>query len=323
MKIMKRFVITIFLCVLIIRVGIFADADTVVMKSGEQVKGVVVEDYNDRIILSTVDGEREIMRDNIERVIYDLEEQNFASLADYYQDRGLYKKAHYYYNKALEINPDYKKARDGLGYVEVYLQHTGRRLKLQQLNRRNEEIEWLRKGGSTVNAYDDESGVKKELGLILKEVNGRYVVSSMVANSPAKRAGIRRKDILVTAWGRALTYMEPTEVEKKLLTPGVMDVHVSIERAYFVNLEVTGDKYSSILGAKLDFSDMEGLIFTEVYPGGPAEKIGIKEKDAVVSLQGQSTRYMPFKEVERIVTSRKGDSLSVRIRRDMVIWRKS
>ena len=37
-------------------------ADTVIMKDGKEAKGLIVDEYTDRITLSTVDGERSISR---------------------------------------------------------------------------------------------------------------------------------------------------------------------------------------------------------------------------------------------------------------------
>ena len=47
------------------------------MGDEKRVKGVVVEDYDDRIVLSTIDGEKSIMKQKIERILYDMDEQNF------------------------------------------------------------------------------------------------------------------------------------------------------------------------------------------------------------------------------------------------------
>ena len=301
-------------------------ADMVIMKDEKRIKGVVVEDYRDRIVFSTIDGEIWIMRKKIERIIYDLEEQNFTSLAYYYQDREQYRKAYYYYEKALAVNPDYKEAKQGLSYTEIYIQQTGRRLKLDELKRRNEETEWNKMGGivyleKKTSEGPIEAQAERELGLTLKAVNGVYVVSKVTFNSPAKRAKIKKKDILVAAWGRLLAYMEPEDVFKKLLTSGIMDIHVTIERPYFLNLSRGKDSYDAIIGGKLAFTEMEGLKFIEVYEDGSARKKGIKKDDIVVKLQDRSTRYMSFKEVEQIITSRKGDSLSLKIKRNVVIWR--
>ena len=85
-------------------------ADIVVMNEGEELKGVVVEEYDDRIMLSTIDGEKQVMRKDIKKVIFDLEEQNLTSIGDFYQDNKRFEKAAYYYKRALIVNPNYKKA---------------------------------------------------------------------------------------------------------------------------------------------------------------------------------------------------------------------
>jgi len=63
-------------------------------------------------------------------------------------------------------------------------------------------------------------------------------------------------------------------------------------------------------------------MFKEVYPGKVADKAGLKEGDVVISLGGKSTRYMSMKEAADIITTKKGDTLSLKIKRDIVLWKK-
>jgi tetratricopeptide (TPR) repeat protein len=98
--------ISILIFLLFLSLSCNSAADTVIMKSRERVKGVVVEEYSDRVRISTMEGEREILKNGIERIVYDLEEQNLTNLADFYMDRGMYKMAYHYYEQALNVNPE-------------------------------------------------------------------------------------------------------------------------------------------------------------------------------------------------------------------------
>ena len=132
-------------------------ADTVMMKDRERVKGVVVEEYSDRVVISTMDGEKELLKSKIDKIVYDFEEQNLTSLADFYQDRGMYKTAYYYYEQALKVNPDYKKAKEGLNYVHTYVQQTDRIRKLDHIQRMNDEKLWQQGGRSlSVNISEED-----------------------------------------------------------------------------------------------------------------------------------------------------------------------
>ena len=65
-----------------------AGADTVSLKSGAQQKGIVVEKYNDRVVLSTVDGEVEVKDSDIKDIIYDRREDNLVKLGDFHYNKS-------------------------------------------------------------------------------------------------------------------------------------------------------------------------------------------------------------------------------------------
>jgi len=303
-------------------------SDTVVLTNGERLKGVIVEEYRDRVTLSTMDGERNVMRQGIKNIIFDLEEQNLTNLGDFYQDRALYEKAYYYYSRALEINPDYKKARDSLNYVGTFIQQSGRMRKLDHIKRLNEESRWGRKSGISV--QPEISGkelsaaekIRGSLGFTLKSVRHIFEISDIVPGSPADKAGVRGGDILLAAWGRSVSYMEPEAVFKKLVSPGVMDIKITVERKYLLDLRDAKWGAEDTLGAKLGFTEMEGLVIGEVAAGSVAETSGLKSGDRINRIQGESTRYMSLEDVRHIINSRKGDILSLTIKRDIVIWKK-
>jgi hypothetical protein len=46
-----------------------APADTVYVKDGKELKGIVVEDFKDRIIFSTADGEITVMKSDIKALL--------------------------------------------------------------------------------------------------------------------------------------------------------------------------------------------------------------------------------------------------------------
>ncbi len=295
--------------------------DTVVMKNKEYIKGVVVEEYKDRIVLSTVDGEKQIMRKDIANIMFDLEEQNLTNIGDRYQDRKLYKKAYYYYQRALEINPYYKRAKDGLNYVQTYLVNGGRADKLRYIQSLNEQLKG-REGALVYDMQEKDRHLRDGLGITLKNVGRSYVITSVSKNSPAEKAGIKKGDVLSVIWGRPVKYMEPIEVMNRLLDPTVMDSKLVIERSYMLRLEDRPESYTSLVGIKLDFSEMEGLEVKKVSTQSAAEKAGIKEGDIILEVQGKSTRYMPLKDVENIIYSRRGKDLALKTSREVVIWKK-
>jgi len=321
----KTFLIKCLIVVLSVSFVSHAYSDTVVLKNNQRIKGVVVEDYKDRIVLSTMDGEKQIMRNDIKRIIFDLEEQNLTNMADQYQDKNMHEKAYYYYSKALEVNPEYKKARDGINFVSTHLQQKGRMQKLGHIKMLNEEKFGKREEKPEIDnkeTQEDQKKLKDSLGIVLKNIDQSFEIEEVVYKSPAYEAGIKKEDILLATWGRAISYMEPREVVQRLVNAGVMDIQVTLERSYMLNLKNMRGNYENVIGMKFGFSEMEGLIVSKVYPGGVADKAGIKKGDVVFVIQGESVRYMSLRDVSRIINARKGDTLSVVMKRDVVMWKK-
>ncbi len=322
-RIVKNTVYVVFFAMVLCLSGLNRSfADTILMRNNERLKGVVVEEYKDRVVLSTVDGEREILRNRIRNIIFDLEEQNLVSLGDFYQDQGIFRKAYYYYGKALELNPDYKRAKEGLNYVGTHIQQTGRMKKLSHIQRLNEQAKWEKGIFTSSDSESMEEEIKNNLGIVLKNVKESFEISNVVFRSPAAKAGLHKGDVMLAVWGRSISYMPPNEVLEKLVAPGVMDIQMTFGRRIMMNLPNVSGGYDDLLGAKLGFSGMEGLIVKEVYTGGVAAKSGMKKGDVVTKVQGQPTRYMPMHDVIRTINSRKGDTIFLEIKRDVVLWKK-
>ncbi|MDD5136859.1 MAG: nickel pincer cofactor biosynthesis protein LarC, partial [Candidatus Omnitrophica bacterium] len=84
--------------VLLVSFASFARADSVITNEGEEIKGIVLEDYKDRIIMSTVSGEKTILKDDIKELYFDEEEDNLIKLAEQAKERRDYIRALTYYD---------------------------------------------------------------------------------------------------------------------------------------------------------------------------------------------------------------------------------
>ena len=268
-----------------------------------------------------MDGEKELMKEEIRDIKYDLEEQNLTKLGDFYQDKRDYRKAYYYYDKALEINPGYKKARDGLNFVATYIQQTGRVNKLNHIKRMNEGDRWLRGKPEVATPKKDQS-LKDELGIILRMSDGTYDIAYVVYKSPAHTAGVKKGDKIVSVWVRAIKYMHEEEVLTRLLKPGVMDTKMDISRNYKIRLVGAVKSFDNFLGVKFGYSEMEGLIAEDLAKGSLAKKYGIKKDDRITFVDGESTRYMPLEKVIKLINGKRNKVISVIIERDITIWKK-
>lgn len=295
-------------------------ADTVIMQDGLEIKGVIVEDYIDRVVISTIDGEHELMREDIRQIIYDLEEQNLKAFGDRYRDKSRYSQAYYYYKKALEINPDYQKARDGLDFAANYLQQRGRLDKLRHIEDLREGDRW-RRGLPDEDPQDISEALREVLGLGFSEDKDLFRITHIVANSPAAETSLVPGDRLASCWGRYVKYMRPEDVYEKLLHPGAVKVNLTFEREALPELRSGTGSAFELLGADLTHERLTGLKIDSVHNNGPAKEAGLKEGDTVHYIQGFSTRYMPKGEIEEIIRSRAGKTLSLKIERAETLWR--
>ncbi|MBF0215523.1 MAG: PDZ domain-containing protein [Candidatus Omnitrophica bacterium] len=297
-------------------------SDTVVMKSNEKIKGVVLEQYNDRVLVSTADGETEIMKKDIGDIVYDREEQNFASMGDYYQEKRMYQKAYYSYEKALKINPDFKQARDGINYVSTYLQQEERMIKLDHIkNMKTMTYGKIKKDEGAYGTDQKEKDVKKDLGIVIKSGKELYVINEVVKGSPAYTAGIKKGDVLESLWGKSVKYMDISAVTSRLEDPGVMDIQVTVQRTYLFDVTRAKKSFGNRLGIKFGYSEMEGLKADDIRKGSLADSKGMIKGDKIVEIQNTSTTFMTMEQILALINTEGVKKVMVKIKREIVMWK--
>ena len=292
-------------------------SDTVDMKDGKEIKGIVLEDYKDRILLSTVDGERTLMKSDIKELYFDTEEQNLIQLGEQAREKGDFIKAFTYYDKAFKINPDSKAAKEGIVFLQGYLFKKDMAKKEEDVNRRNE---FEASGSGPVAIKTDEEISKEKIeklrktsGITLRSTDVITVIDSVAISSPADEAGIKKGDILIDVWGRLVGYLSSQEVVQTLLEKTSLETKCTIERDIYLG---TND-----IGADLKMQ-FDGLTVAIVNGGSAAEAAGLKQNDIITSINGQSTRYMPLKKAVELIKRSKDGNIKLTIRRGMVMWGK-
>jgi len=299
-----------------------ASSDMVTMKDNRIIKGVVVENYHDRIVVSTYEGEVFLKKAEILRLTYDTELMNLLSLAEMATERGKYRQAYGYYDKAYKINPDSRQAKDGKIYIQTLLFKKEELQKMAEIDRRKKYEE---QGVTTFfgsKPVDREESLKKELGISIRigEVNPQVI--DVEPGSSAHRAGLEIGDKIVEIWGRLTGYMNQEQVltmlmekspkERKITIERVVTIKISNERGFLPN----SDK---LIGATFTVK-IDGLTVASVREGAFAERAGLKENDLVISVDGSPTRYMPMKIAIELIQSSKKDTVDLTIRRELSIW---
>lgn len=298
-----------------------AHADTLIMKNKTKIKGLVVDEYADRVSLSTVDGEKYIFRKDIDRIEYDTPEQNFMQMGRAYDEKGWYDKAAFYYKKAMDINPEYKEARDAYlaSHAKMWREEEKRTKKDVELH--NMAIEWqTRKNKKTAPIVKSkESLVKEGIGIVLAENDGIFRISEVAPGSSASKAGIEKGDFLVGIWGRLIRYSRLEDVLAELTGPRYSEVKIILEKEILVSVDTAGNFYKE-LGVSLGF-EYEGLIIKDIAPEKKGGAAGLKKGDFVIAVDKNITRYLPMDSVIALINSSKNDKIVFTIRRGINLRR--
>ena len=279
-----------------------------------------MDEFKDRIILSTVEGEKTIMKSDIRSAVYDSEVKAIMLKGKNQLKEGQYIKAYLTFEKAVKLDPDNEEARERRQYLRSHLEVKTKKDLIDSIEAKNRRLDNAHGKVPRQRVYD-------ELGLTL--VPGeKYVSIEKIANTGpgADGRGIAPGDSIVAVWGEMTAYMDPDEVAAMLLFSG--EARFTLERECAPELSSTKtllgrllSRYERTIGAHLELRK-GGITVKNVFAGGPFEKAGIKKGDLVRRIAGKNTRYMPFSEVVRIVRENQNKKVEIVIRRDITLWRK-
>lgn len=308
-------------------------ADTVLMNDGSEVKGIVVEDYVDRITISTYEGEKEFLKELIGDIRYDTPEQNFVKLGDFHERRGNYIKAYTYFKKAHEINPDYKIAEERFIYIRSrLLRQSDTRLK-DEIDRKKALFMVSGRVYEQTEAVEPEDlfleeRLRQMTGMVLAYdfQNAMFKVEEVLPASPAFNADIKKNDHIYSVWGKMAGYLEFKDLAASMLNNPTPEVSLSLIRQIDIEQKIESKNgYGDVadLGLLLGMS-YSGLVVNDVKPKSLSEEQGFKKLDQVVSINSRSTRYLPLRDsISLIHKSLVNDKrVSFEIVRRTSLWRK-
>ena len=291
-------------------------ADSIYTKDGKEIKGIVVEEYKDRVVLSTVEGEKTVAKADIRELYFDNEESNLIRLAEQARDRRDFARSFTYYNLALKKNPSSKAANDGLVYLQGYLFRKEEAEKLDDIKRR-ENIErygtviGLEKTQTSEEQFKDLTArLWTVIGLAMDIKNKFPEVTDVRLKSPAADAGIHKGDILAAIWGKLTGYMSLAEIMGTLLDKPSLEIKCTVDRALVARTD----------GATFTM-EWEGLTVSGVKEGSPAFDSGLKQGDLVTAIKGTSTRYMPLAKALKLIKKAGDGQVNLILRREILIWR--
>lgn len=285
-------------------------ADTVKLKNGGNIKGIVVEDYVDRIVFSTIDGEKVLLKSDIIDMEYDEPVDNLIKLGDSASRKEYHKTALKYYTMAQEINPSITALNDKIYHTETTIYKTREIRKREYLDLKNEIISGQTPSFDT--KIDPQEDIRRILGIYVSKKEGRFYIDNIYKRSPFKKAGARKGDAITAIWSKLCSYMTFDELHKIIANPEETMVWVTIERSARLHDNMP-------FGAEL-IMKWEGATIDNILDESAAGKTGLKAGDIIVAINGQSIRYTPLKKVIRLLRKR-GPKTNITIQRKLSVFK--
>ena len=291
-------------------------ADQVVLKNGNVLKGIVVEEYHDRIILSVPYGQLPLYRSQITDIIYDRPGQNFMKMGNKYFKEGDIEKAIEYYRKALKIEPNFEDAKDAIARVEDKQKKT-EQLKREGLERKKEILD-----SQQIKKEREVQKLKETLGLEIEKYGNDVRVVYVYPRTPASKSGIKRDDIIVSIWDVSIKYQKIDKVVELLIGEKGSSITLTVEREISPVRKKIRWYEKAFVGIGISLKvDKKGLIVSEVLQGQPGDIAGLKVNDCVVAIKGKSTRYMTLKDAIRNMAGAELTPLKLTVHRRIRIVR--
>ena len=278
----------------------FGWADVVYYRSGQSVRGLVVEEHRDRIVMNVEGKETPILRQEIEEIFYDDPERNYFYLGNQALHAGEFPMARGFFRKALQIYPEFQEAVDALGRLE--------------------DLERKKVSGFTLARSAASLLLEENWGFSLG-TSGPFPawpsVQGIKENSLAARSGLFLGDFLVSFWGESFFGFSPEEVAGALLGPSDSKVKLTIEREVSLMAEPSIKRWP---GMQLAMERL-GLTIVSVESQGVAQENHLRPGDRIVAIEGVLTRYIPLVQAYRMLEKARGKTVSLKIHRDLMIRR--
>ncbi len=308
MRIARLFVVFLILTLFSASTG---HADLIYFKNGNSSRGMVIEEYKDRIVFSTVDGEITIEKKRVDRVEYDDPEMNIMTAGDNAFEKGKYKTAYRYYSLAHEINSDsgmITKKMDQAFLLAFKEKETYRRDLMDKLTM----LEGT--GQPAAKELTTEEMLKEKLGIVLSRTpEGRFKIAAMSINSPFREAGFKLGDFIISVWSRMSSYISLEELARMFLAEDQHTIKIVLRRNIKFKKEM-----KERLGAKFDM-EWDGMTTKKVLSGGVSDLAGLEENDVIIAVNNKSIRYTKMKSVLRLLNN--VGRVDVTIQRNVTVFR--
>jgi C-terminal processing protease CtpA/Prc len=289
------------ICAIVCTLSFDVFADIVKLNNGSSIRGYIISKSESFCLLQTSLGTMNLSLSDISDIEYQSPEENLTFLASEYMDDNKFKEAIDYYCQALNENPDYKPALNGLKRAQKELKKSQRLL--EELKEKN-----IIKKEKIKERILDIYGIELEIG------ESGLRVERVLPDSKAAAGGLERQDVICAINSKNLLKLQEDEILELLETEYSNVESVCFYRKYV--LEPTEIKYrfkkQKVLGIVL-VEKGRSIEVDEIIKNSSADVAGLEEKDKIKQINGESVKDKSLKEIATMtMNSEKVDLLILR-----------
>lgn len=299
-------------------------ADTIEFKTGEKLKGLVVEEHEDRVIFSTADGEIQVLRKEIAKINFDEPSYTLLSMGRELERSNKLGEALSYYEKAAQLNPELAEAKTAAigvrgklwaGFTEGPVSEIQKQQEIQDAWRADTTIEEQAKRGEE----EDETLLWKRMGVRLEKEGDFVKIADLRIGGYGHQAGLRAQDMIYSVDGQSMRYLQKHVVVRDFLEPRYASMSIEVRRKILIPAKTGRTDLKSLgVGLRQEYS---GAIIGHVKAGSGGEKFGLKTGDRLVRVGENNTRYMPLAKIRQAFKTNQGKAFSLETGRTLQMAR--
>ncbi len=274
----KNFADAVFVLILIVflaSTGQRVYADTIILRDGRRIEGLILAEQRDCYIVKIKIGTTKVDKATIEKIDRLSSEENLVNFGNQYLESKNYDSALEQYKKALDVNPEYQPAKDAIIETEKIMKELEEK-RLAELEKRK------------VTLGREKDLVEKGFGFRMDAANDLLRIISVNADSGAEAAGLRRNDQIIQINNKPVKGDSIEKIIGYLTKDENGSYNFLIQRQVSLTRKKIDYQKHVFVGVGI-FLDVAGnyLIVNSVIAGGPADLAGLRARDRVISVNGK------------------------------------
>ena len=290
--------------------GPVSRADTIILKDGRKIEGVITDEGKDYYNVKIKIGMMKVNKDMVSEIKKISAEENLVNLGNQYIASNNFDAAIEQYKKALQVNADFQPAKDALAKAE--------KIKGEVEAKKKKELELKEK-----EAGEKKDKVKNGFGLTIEPSGGNMIVSGVVSGGNAEAVGLKPKDEIIQINDMAIQGKSPEVITDYLAKSENTTFAFLLQRECELTRKKIDYQKHSFVGVGI-FLDAAGkdLLINSVIAGEPADLAGLKSKDKVISIDGKSVSGMSVDDAATLISGAESSKLKIVVQRSVELERK-